>query len=551
MMAETKIDLEGAAHAPVLLDCTLRDGGYYTDWDFPADLIQDYLRAMAAAGVNIVELGMRSLKNEGFKGACAFTPDDFLRNFDIPDSLAVGVMVNATELLREGRLNPYALEALFPERAQTSPVDLVRVACHVHELVPSLPAAAWLRERGYRVGFNLMQVADRSEQEIADLASETAQWPVDVLYFADSFGSLDPDRTAAIVRTLRQNWPGAIGMHAHDNMGLAQPNALRALDEGATWVDATVTGMGRGPGNPRTEHMVIEIAERRGEAPSMAPLLALVRQIFEPMRQKYGWGTNPYYYLAGKYGIHPTYVQHMLSDARFDPEDVLSVIEHLKAEGARQYSADRLEFARHFYPSEPSGSWDPAEEFSGRDVLILGAGPSARTYGEGLSAFIGAREPLVIALNTQQPVDESLIDYRAACHPIRLLADVEDHRRLDSPLITPMAMLPVPVGSALGQKETRDYGLRIVAGQFAPQSSYAVIPSSLVIAYALAVAARGGARRILLAGFDGYGPGDPRTHEVENILSVYEQTAGMPPLTSLTPTEYPVRKCSLFSPVLD
>ncbi|WP_018871123.1 aldolase catalytic domain-containing protein [Thioalkalivibrio sp. ALgr3] len=531
-----------------LLDCTFRDGGYYTDWDFPAGLIQDYLRAMAAAGVDIVELGMRSLKNEGFKGACAFTPDDFLRSLEIPDTLALGVMVNAAELLQDGQVSTAALEALFPEPAQTSPVDLVRIACHVHELVPALPAATWLNERGYRVGFNLMQVADRSEQEIAGLAAEATQWPVEVLYFADSLGSLDPERTAAIVRTLRENWFGAIGMHAHDNMGLAQTNALRAVDEGATWVDATVTGMGRGPGNPRTEHMAIEIAERRGEAPNLAPLLELVRRNFEPMRQQYGWGTNPYYYLAGKHGIHPTYVQHMLSDARFDPEDLLAVIDYLKGVEAHQFSPCTLEFARHFYPSEPSGSWDPAEELYAREVLILGAGPSAHAHQDGLSAFIRSRKPVVIALNTQQPVDESLIDYRAACHPIRLLADVEDHCRLRSPLITPKTMLPRPVQLALGPKETRDYGLQIVADQFAPQSKYAVIPSSLVIAYVLAVAVRAGPSNIYLAGFDGYGPGDPRTLEVDHILAVYQGLSGSPPLISLTRTQYSLAARSLFCP---
>lgn len=31
-----------------LLDCTLRDGGYYNAWDFEQALIEDYLRAMVA-----------------------------------------------------------------------------------------------------------------------------------------------------------------------------------------------------------------------------------------------------------------------------------------------------------------------------------------------------------------------------------------------------------------------------------------------------------------------------------------------------------------------
>ena len=31
-----------------ILDCTLRDGGYYNNWDFSKDLIEDYLLATLA-----------------------------------------------------------------------------------------------------------------------------------------------------------------------------------------------------------------------------------------------------------------------------------------------------------------------------------------------------------------------------------------------------------------------------------------------------------------------------------------------------------------------
>jgi isopropylmalate/homocitrate/citramalate synthase len=51
----------------VLLDCTLRDGGYYNDWDFSSQIINNYLAAMDAAEVNVVELGFRFWHNEGFK----------------------------------------------------------------------------------------------------------------------------------------------------------------------------------------------------------------------------------------------------------------------------------------------------------------------------------------------------------------------------------------------------------------------------------------------------------------------------------------------------
>jgi len=82
---------QSGSTAPLFLDCTLRDGGYYNAWDFPADLVTDYLVAMQAAGVDIVELGFRFLKNEGFEGAHAFTTDDYLRGLSIPTDLTVGV----------------------------------------------------------------------------------------------------------------------------------------------------------------------------------------------------------------------------------------------------------------------------------------------------------------------------------------------------------------------------------------------------------------------------------------------------------------------------
>jgi len=46
-----------------LLDCTLRDGGYYNNWDFPTSLIEEYLVAMDAVGIDYIELGFRSLND--------------------------------------------------------------------------------------------------------------------------------------------------------------------------------------------------------------------------------------------------------------------------------------------------------------------------------------------------------------------------------------------------------------------------------------------------------------------------------------------------------
>lgn len=530
----------------LFLDCTLRDGGYYNAWDFSPELIHQYLDAMQAAGVDVVELGFRTLKNQGFQGPCAFTTDEFIRSLIIPAGLTIGVMVNGNELVGEVPQQE-ALERLFPNASADSPVDLVRIACHVHEFEKALPAVTWLKERGYQVGFNLMQVADRTEAEVKALARQAKAYPMDALYFADSMGSMSPDQAAQIIQWFRSEWAGPMGIHTHDNLGLALSNTLRALDEGVTWVDSTVTGMGRGPGNARTEELAIEIAERRGKPANMVPLMVLLREHFKPMQAHYGWGTNPYYYLAGKYGIHPTYIQEMLSDSRYSEEDVLAVIEHLRVEGGKKFSLNTLDAARHFYRGEPKGQWSPRERFTEREVLLLGTGPGVARHRDALERYIRDHQPLVLALNTQSAIAAELIDLRVACHPVRLLADCEAHTQLPQPLITPYSMLPADVRDSLGEKEVLDFGLNVQADGFAFAETHCTAPTSLVVAYVLAVATSGQASRILMAGFDGYGADDPRSREMHQLLEQYQAAEEALPITAITPTRYGLHSESVYA----
>jgi 4-hydroxy 2-oxovalerate aldolase len=533
----------------IFLDCTPRDGGYYNAWDFSPELINDYLLAMKAVNVDYVELGLRSLKNDGFKGANAYTTDEYLRSLNIPDGLSLGVMLNAAELISETPLER-VLEALFPEPADTSRVKLVRIACHLHEFREALPSVYWLKERGFLVGFNLMQIAGRTQAEVEALATEAASYPLDVLYFADSMGSMKPEDTAQIVSWLRKGWKGPLGIHTHDNMGLALQNSIKAMDCGVEWIDSTITGMGRGPGNAKTEQLAIEMSDRRGAECKFVPLLSLIRRVFKPMQERSGWGTSPYYYLAGKYGIHPSYIQEMQGDSRYSEADILAVIEYLRSEGGNEFSLNTLDAARHFYQGSPGGTWSPINVFNGRDVLLLGTGPGVSTHQNAIEAYVERRKPLVLALNTESGIKQELIELRIACHPTRLLADCEAHTLLPQPLITPASMLPNELINELKNKKLLDYGLSVSKGRFEFNDEYSVIPVSLVLAYALAVLASGKANRILMAGFDGYAAGDNRNQEVNHLLRLYENSNEAIELLAITPTAYEVKTLSVYGPEL-
>ena len=541
-----------------LLDCTLRDGGYYNDWDFSLELIHDYLMSMAALQVDYVEIGFRSLKNEGFKGGCAFSTDSFINSLLVPLELKekIGVMINGSELIlkqsdveidNEAQIEyqRQVLVRMFTSKKQ-SPVTLVRIACHVHELKDCLPATVWLKEHGYLVGLNLMQIADRTVKEITHLAQLASQYPIDTLYFADSMGSLNPEQVSHIIQAFKEGYSGELGIHTHDNMGQAIANSLQAVKEGVTWIDSTVTGMGRGAGNAQTEYLCIALADNRNSKGNYTKLFELVHKYFNPLKTQYGWGENPYYYLAGKYGIHPSYIQEMLTDCSYSEEDILAVIDHLKSEGGKKFSLGTLGSARNFYLGNPRGSWNPADLMKNKHVLIVGTGPSVVNHRLAIEAYIKAHKPFVMALNTQKNLDENLINIRAACHPVKLLADCNEHLKLPQPLVVPSSMLPEEVKQELSKKQLLDFGIAVKFETFEFHENYCILPTSLVMTYALAIATSGQAKRIYLVGFDGYENGDPRNEETDKLFQVYKQSHDALPLISLTPTCYALSKTSIY-----
>ena len=45
--------------------------------------------------------------------------------------------------------------------------------------------------------------------------------------------------------------------------------------------------------------------------------------------------------------------------------------------------------------------------------------------------------PLVVALNILDDIEDELINYRIACHPVRIFSDLPKYKLFKQPLITP------------------------------------------------------------------------------------------------------------------
>lgn len=527
-----------------LLDCTLRDGGYYNNWDFDSDLVHDYLLCMQSVGIDFVEIGFRSLLKNGFKGAYAYSTDSFLKTLDIPDGLNLGVMINASELLSENARPEEIIEEFFTESSQ---VKLVRIAAHLREFKQILPVSQVLKDKGYLVGINIMQISEANKEEIIDFAKEANKWPIDVLYFADSLGNLSPNEIKQIIVNLRLGWKGDIGIHTHDNTSLAMINSRVAFEEGAAWIDSTVMGMGRGPGNAKTESAIIEFEKERHAQPNLESIVELIDNYFSPLQEKYSWGTNVFYYLAGENKIHPTYIQSMLDDNKYETPDILSLINHLKEVGGTKFSKEVLETGRQLYKSKKEGTWNPKEVFKGKEVLIIGSGPSALTHKEGLEEFVRQNHPIVLALNTKETISESLIDLRTACHPMRIIADCEEYTKLQQKIVLPFSQLPPEIKEMLPESNILDYGIFIEENRFNFGTYQSTIPLPLVVAYALSFVTAGKASKIYLAGIDGFNADDSRSAEMNQIFHSYFKESDSCEIVSITPTKNNIPSISVYA----
>ena len=73
----------------MILDCTIRDGGYYNKWDFDFGLVTKYLKQIHESNVDCIEIGYRSLKNDQYYGPFYYCSEDFLKSLNIPKDLDI------------------------------------------------------------------------------------------------------------------------------------------------------------------------------------------------------------------------------------------------------------------------------------------------------------------------------------------------------------------------------------------------------------------------------------------------------------------------------
>ncbi|MCW1954951.1 MAG: aldolase catalytic domain-containing protein [Roseobacter sp.] len=531
-----------------LLDCTLRDGGYYNNWDFSLEEAQDYIDNLARGGVDIIEIGFRFTPKAEFLGPFAYTRESLLKKLHLPEGVQFAVMINASDYL--SATWEQDLKAAFV-REKDSAISLVRIAAHIGQVAECDKLVEWLKAAGYDVGLNVMQISQADNTRITALVEdiEARFKPFEALYFADSLGNLTPTDVTRIVKLFRAASSKPIGFHGHDNIGLGVANSLAAIEAGATWVDATVTGMGRGAGNTQTEYLSLELTHKGLRAFNLLDIQRAATGWLSQMKKTCQWGTNIFYYEAGLRALHPSYVQQMLSSNRYEALDILVMIAALSGgEMPTSYRAANIDRALAALMAAPEGRDTVADRWKGRPVILVAGGPQGGRHWDAIVTYAKARKAIILALNHIKGRSPTDFDGVVCIHPARMMALLSDRAWSDLPLYTARDTLPKSVCAKLeAHASITDYGVCVSDNHgFEARSTGCTIPTPEALSYAWALAEAAGACELMFAGFDGYDGQSNAFRQTDALIDTLRKQSKLP-VASLTASHYSVPHIALYS----
>lgn len=228
-----------------LLDTSLRDGGHRTNFHFRDSELEGILPSLDQSGIEYIEIGYRNgslhpIENLGRAGYC--NQEYILFCSSLIKNAKLAVMTH-----------PNNVDQNDLDELKNCGIDLLRICIAKDDFFSAIPVIAMAKNVNLHVSVNFIHISYYTNAELDLMVEEASAHNPDIIYFADSNGSLLPERIKEIYERYINNYSIHFGFHAHDNIGLAQANALAAMSAGADFIDASLAGMGKGTGNLKTE----------------------------------------------------------------------------------------------------------------------------------------------------------------------------------------------------------------------------------------------------------------------------------------------------------
>lgn len=284
-----------------VVDATIRDGGLVNDFRFTDEFVKNLYQANIKAGVDYMEFGYKASKDifpeEDF-GPWKFCREEDIRRIvgDNDSDMKIAVMadVGRTDFRHD-----------IIDRAD-SVIDLVRVATYINTIPAAIEMAEYCHEKGYETTINIMAISNDNDADIDEALELIGQSSADGIYIVDSYGAIYPEQMKRLSEkylSFADKYNKFVGIHAHNNQQLAFANTIEALSRGVSYLDVTVSGMGRGAGNCASELL---LGFLKNPKYNIIPILDIIEHEIVPLREAgMIWGYDIPYLLTGQLNQHP------------------------------------------------------------------------------------------------------------------------------------------------------------------------------------------------------------------------------------------------------
>jgi 4-hydroxy 2-oxovalerate aldolase len=231
-----------------IIDVTLRDGGYKNNFTYSPKTIKHILMELDKSGIDYIEVGYRNgsfkhIPDIGPTGLCDRTYLEYCRKEIQQAKLTV-------------ILHPKNLQQQDYEDMYAANVECVRICFPNQNTALGFQAIKWAQRYSFEIFVNFTRMTHTSISELIQLISSLSNYNIKGIYLADSNGSLKPNQAKEIFTQLIKITHVPLGFHPHDNLSLAQANAITAIQQGVTFIDSSLYGYGKGVGNLKTEAIV-------------------------------------------------------------------------------------------------------------------------------------------------------------------------------------------------------------------------------------------------------------------------------------------------------
>lgn len=237
-----------AQSSVVVNDTTLRDGEQTAGVTFTAEERIAIARALAAAGVKEMEVGIPVMGPEERDNIMA------IASLGLPSSLMVWGRMSESDLAAAASCGVPRVNLSIP----VSDIQIRHKLGRDREWV--LATIGHFVRRAQDLGMEVCVGGEDSSRADIDFllrvleAAEAAG--ARRFRFADTLGLMDPFSTYKRIDQLHQASDLELEMHAHNDLGMATANTLAAVLAGASHINTTVNGLGERAGNAALEESI-------------------------------------------------------------------------------------------------------------------------------------------------------------------------------------------------------------------------------------------------------------------------------------------------------